>query len=203
MQVLEKLFGSTARVKLLRLFLLNPEKVFTIKEIAQVSKVPGRVVSCEVRSFLSFGFVKKGTRAEKMARKKIRGVIVSNTFPLLLALRNLLITASPVSREKIFQYFKRWGKIKLVGLGGVFLDVKEREFADATTSLDLVIVGDGFKKSAFENFIHKLESEIGKELNWALFSTSEFDYRVAMHDKFIRDFLDYPHEFLINKLGIK
>ncbi len=196
-------------MKLLRLFFLNPDKIFTSNEISKLSKVPGSAASRELKIFLNLSFIKKAWRTDevrgkkKILRKKVQGVILSKTFPLLLALRNLLITASPVSRERIFSYFKRWGKIKVVGLGGVFLDVKEREFADSTSSLDLVLVGDGFKKNKFENFIKNLESEIGKELNWALFSSSEFDYRLAMHDKFLRDFLDYPHEFLINKLGIK
>jgi hypothetical protein len=32
--------------------------------------------------------------------------------------------------------------------------------------------------------------------------TEDFRYRLNAHDRFVRDLFDYPHERLINKLGI-
>jgi len=148
MHVLEKLFGSAARVKLLRLFLLSPEKVFTPKEAAKILKV----------------------------------------------------NASPVSREKMLKFFKNKGKIKLLVLGGVFAG----DFAQnvAENRLDLLIVGE-LRRGTVERFVKKIEAEVGKELNWTLLASAEFDHRLSMHDRMLRDLLDYPHEFLINKLGIE
>ncbi|OGF63560.1 hypothetical protein A2926_03055 [Candidatus Giovannonibacteria bacterium RIFCSPLOWO2_01_FULL_44_40] len=190
MHVLEKLFGSAARVKLLRLFLLSPEKVFTPKEAAKILKISRRAASKEAKFLKALGFL----------RKRPNGFTLSQTFPYLLALRNLLVNASPVSREKMLKFFKNKGKIKLLVLGGVFAG----DFAQnvAENRLDLLIVGE-LRRGTVERFVKKIEAEVGKELNWTLLASAEFDHRLSMHDRMLRDLLDYPHEFLINKLGIE
>jgi len=62
-------------------------------------------------------------------------------------------------------------------------------------------VGNGIKKSAVEKFVKKMEPDIGKEINWSFLSLAEFNDRVAMHDKFLRDFFDSPNECLVNKIS--
>jgi len=206
---LEKLFGSAARVKLLRLFLLSPDKVFASAETTKVLKISKTAAKKEIRFLLSIGFVKKAVRRDilivknrkKTKKIKVAGFMLSQTFPFILALRSLLVTASPISREKMLQFFKSKGKIKLVALGGIFSDDLTGGFPSDDSRLDLVVVG-ALKRAKVENFIKNLESEIGKELNWTLLSPPEFDHRMGMHDKLLRDLFDYPHEFLINKLAL-
>jgi hypothetical protein len=53
-----------------------------------------------------------------------------------------------------------------------------------------------------ERAIRDIESEVGKELTYAAFKTDDFIYRLGMYDKFIRDILDYPHEKILDKIGI-
>jgi putative NADH-flavin reductase len=119
-----------------------------------------------------------------------------------LALKNLLVDASPASRERMLKFFKNRGKIRLLVLGGIFAgDFSGDRLMDAER-LDLLVVGET-KRTATEKFIKKIEAEVGKELNWTLMSTPEFERRLAMHDKLLRDLLDFPHEFLINKLGVE
>lgn len=212
MTILEKLFGSGTRVKLLRLFLLSPDKVFTSAEAAKIVKVPPESASAEMRSLTALGFTKKAVRRDrieikrgnkiKIIKRKVEGCQLSSTFPFTLALRNLLITARPISREKMAQFFRSRGKIKLVALGGIFSEDLAGGLSPEATRLDLLVVGD-LKKGQAESFIRGLESEIGKELNWAALSSFEFDHRISMHDKLLRDLLDFPHEFLINKLGLE
>jgi len=42
--------------------------------------------------------------------------------------------------------------------------------------------------------------EIGKEINFVLMTMEEFKYRLNMLDKFILEFLEGPHEEIINKI---
>lgn len=214
MNILEKLFGSVARVKVLRLFLLSPDKVCAQKEAATVLKVSKKSISKEIRFLSAIGFLKHAIRVDtrsikkgkkiKVVKIKIAGFRLSPTFPFILALRNLLITASPISREKMLKFFKSKGKIKLVALGGIFSQdfTAETPSTEADSKLDLVVVG-ALKKNKVEGFIKNLESEIGKELNWTLLTQMEFEHRMSMQDKLLRDLFDYPHEFLINKLGLE
>lgn len=186
MNILEKLFGSSARVRLMRVFYLNPEKSLTQKDVVKMSKLSLRAVSKEAKLLLSAGFLKKGPK---------KCLAISEAFPLFSALRNLVITASPASRENLLNFFKKQKKIKLVSIGGVFLDS-----APSESDLDLLIVGNGVKRGIVEKFVKKMEGEVGKEINWSFLSLAEFNDRIAMRDKFLRDFFDSPNEFIINKI---
>ena len=212
MNILEKLFGSGARVKLLRFFLLSPEKIFEPKEAAKVLRMSSSAASKEARFLLSLGFLKKAGRTDvfikksrnksKIIKKRVKGFQLSQTFPYFLALRNLLVGVSPEPRERMLRFFKNKGKIKLLVLGGVFSNDFAADALDPSGRLDLLIAGE-LKRGVAERFIKKVEADIGKELNWTLMSAAEFERRLAMHDKLLRDLFDYPHEFLINKLGVE
>lgn len=152
-----------------------------------MAKVSSRVASKELKLLLSLGFVKKSAR---------KGFAISETFSFFSALRGLVITASPAARGNLLNFFRKYRKIKLICIAGVFLD---SVFADPLT--DLLIVGNGIKRGILEKFIKKLEPDVGKEINWTILSLTEFNDRIAMHDKFLRDFFDSPNECLINKIS--
>jgi hypothetical protein len=64
----------------------------------------------------------------------------------------------------------------------------------------MLIVGDSLKREVLEKEIVTLESEIGRELSYAVFETKEFNYRITMYDKLIRDVLENKHSLIINKI---
>ena len=89
---------------------------------------------------------------------------------------------------------KHVGKLKLLVASGVFLRHDDRP-------IDLLIVGDKLDVPAMQKTISIMESEIGRELRYALFTTDDFLYRIKMYDKLIRDVFEFPHQKLINQLG--
>ena len=50
-----------------------------------------------------------------------------------------------------------------------------------------------------EKAVRSFEPKYGREIRYAVFSTPEFRYRLTIHDKLVRDTLDYPHRILLNK----
>jgi hypothetical protein len=100
-----------------------------------------------------------------------------------------------VNKTEVVGRIKKAGQIKLIVLSGVF--VRENE-----GRVDILVVGDNIKKASLDGALKILESEVGKELSYAVMDTNEFNYRLGMYDKFIRDILDYPHEKLIDKIGL-
>jgi len=80
-------------------------------------------------------------------------------------------------------------------LSGIFIN-------EENSRVDLFIVGDSIKKRKLFVFLRDLEAEVGKEIDYVVFSTADFNYRYDMFDRFIRDVLEKPHEKLINKLRI-
>ena len=73
---------------------------------------------------------------------------------------------------------------------------------DAHRSLDMLIVGDKLDLGMVQKNVALLESEVGKELRYATFTTDEFMYRIKMYDKLIRDVFDFPHQKLVNQINI-
>lgn len=205
--ILEKLFGSPARVKIIRLFLLNADSFFTLGDISRRIKVGLPATRKEIALLKTIGFIKQSEEKieqiiklkkgkTKTEKKKILGFRLNILFPFLKPLKNLMVDTVPVDNEKLVKMLNSTGKIKLVVLSGIFIQ-------EENARTDLLLVGDAIKKTALDRILKKIESEIGKELIYAVFNTSDFMYRLEMYDKFIRDILDYPHEKALNKLNIE
>ncbi len=180
MDILAKILGSVARVKIMRLFLLNKDKVFNTKEICVRSRVGADVLRRELRALSSVSFVKKTTK----------GWSFNQSFKYIKEFEGLLISADTIEPQSIVDSFKKVGKLKLLVVSGLFIKNKE-------SRVDLLIVGDKLKRSKIEEGIKKLEAEIGAELVYAIFETKDFTYRLNMYDKLVRDILDFPHEVIL------
>jgi hypothetical protein len=204
MDILSKLFGSEAKVKIMRLFLFNPDQPYSPDEIATRTRVPKAAVHHEVALLRKMGLlsgkrfshavpVKKG-KTQVMKRKTEGGWVLKQTFPYLGALQNLLINTVLVRHEDIVRKLNLVGRMKLVIVSGVFIH-------NSDSRVDLLIVGDHIRFGALEGVVRNIESEIGKELRYAAFETEDFEYRFGMYDKLVRDILDYPHRKILNKIS--
>jgi hypothetical protein len=60
-----------------------------------------------------------------------------------------------------------------------------------------------FSQAQVEKAIRSLEAEVGIEIRFAAMSSEDLMYRVGMYDKLTRDFFDYPHQVLVDKIGVK
>jgi hypothetical protein len=190
METLSKLFGSEAKVKMMRLFLFNPETVFDTAEIAKRSNENATKVRKEINLLQKTNLVK-----HHAMRSGKNGFVLNSQFTYLLPLQNFLINIEPLHSKEIIKRIGKLGTIKLLLIAGVFIQNPE-------SRVDILIVGDHIKKAGLEHTIKSLESEIGKELRYSYFTTEDFNYRNGMCDKLTRDILDYPHKTLVNKLGI-
>jgi hypothetical protein len=205
MDILEKLFGSAAKVKLIKLFLMNPEVAYDNSEAAERAKVSVGLARKEVANLEKIGFIKprfytKEVKRQKnrtivIAKKRTNGWVLDLKFPYIEAMESFLSNVNPFKHRDIVEKISRAGKIQLLVISGIFI-----KYDDAR--LDLLVVGDNLKLGSLENIIKTIESEIGKEIRYAVFETSEFNYRLSMFDKLIRDTLDFPHEKIINRLNL-
>ncbi len=205
MDILAKLFGSEAKVKIMRLFLFNSDQPFSPADIASRAKVSLPVVRHEVgilrkmamikgKRFIRSVSVRRGKKTV-IKRKKEGGWLLNPNFPYLPAIRNLLINTVLVKHSDIIRRLNTIGRIKLIILSGVFIQ-------DEDSRVDLLVVGDAIRFGALEGVIRIIESEIGKELRYAAFETPDFKYRLGIYDKLIRDILDYPHIKALDRIGI-
>ncbi len=177
MEILGKVFGNPARVKLMRLFLLNKGKNFTTKDIVTRSRVSPAAARKELKLLEAVGFIKKRTTNWSF----------DYSFKYAKPFEELLVMADAPDKDAIAASFKKAGRVKLLVLSGIFIKHK-------SSRVDILIVGNKLKRNKIEEGIKKLEAEIGIELVYAIFETKEFIYRLSMYDKLVRDILDFPHE---------
>ncbi len=205
MDTLSTIFGSEARVRIMRLFLFNSEIIFDIEMISNKSKVSKNVAKKEViilekakliqkKSFVRVIQKKKGKKVVNK-KLKIHGYDLNQDFAYVTALKQLLIKTKTLEGGEIVKRLGRAGKLKLVIVAGVFTQDKD-------SRVDIFVVGNNIKKNTLSNVIKSIEAELGKELIYAYFETQDYQYRLSMYDKLIRDVLDYPHQVLLDKITI-
>lgn len=207
-QVLEQLFDSPVKVRILKLFLRNPEEYYLLAEVASKIQADRRLVKKQVNNLGKVGFFKKKIIKKKKISKKKKNKGLKNTekkpgiyfsanprFVFYDELRLLILKSSPASLDKISSQIKGLGRIKLAILSGVFINA-------VNSRVDLFIVGDNVKAKKLYNFLRHTEAEIGRSLNYSVLTTNDFNYRYGMFDRFILDILEGPHKKVINKLRI-
>lgn len=206
METLTALFGSQTKVKLLRQFLFNPAIPFLPKELAYRTKSAPTAVRKELNGLNKAGIIKRkqvlksveARQGEKIVFKKLRGdgYILDEKFPYLESLRNLLTVASLNADETLARKFTNAGRIKLFIASGVFIQ-------NWDSRVDLLIVGEELNMDKIETVIKGIEAEIGKEISYSAFEVADFEYRLGIHDRLVRDILDYPHITLIDRINIE
>ncbi len=200
-ETLGKLFGSQARVKVMRLFMQNPETPFDAKEIAKRCRIRIGEARKELNLLLGANFLKKKIFSKiiegkrKSRRVQFVGGLLNQEFEYLDALRVLVVEASLIQPKYLIRKLRPSGKLKLVIMAGVFTHNPE-------SRLDLLVVGDNLRRNVIETAVRAIEAETGKELAYAVFETSEFQYRIDMYDKLVCDVLEFPHEKLIDLIGV-
>lgn len=194
MDILAKLFGSQARVRIMRLFLLNSEAVFEIEDIVSRSRVTKNNVRKEINALLSMGFIKSKTivkEGSRGAKKKSNGYFLNIQFKYLSSIRDVLIDPSLLIQDDMKNRFRPAGKVKLMITAGVLI-------GEDKSRVDILLVGDNLRKNTVQQIVKGLEAEIGKELDYVIFDSEEFKYRLDMYDKLVCDILDLPHEKIID-----
>lgn len=202
--ILEKLFESVPKARILRLFMRNPEDRFQFGEIVSRSQVRARIARTELKKFLRLGMIYSGSdrielskkRNARVRNRKIQVYYANRNFVAFRELRELVARASVAPRKKLLRQLNGIGKVKLAVLSGIFIKNGDN------SRIDLLLVGDGINRRKLTAFLANTESELGKPIQHTVMDMEEFTYRTNMYDRFLRDILEYPHEKLINKLNL-
>ncbi len=203
---LGKIFGSENRVKVLRYFLAQPDSQVDFLSLLKKIKVKKNDLKKELKSLSSIGFIEELTlisekeikKGKKIKIKKIKedGYQLNKEYVFADSLASLLLDFRYIDRKDLLEDIRKFGKIKLLCLGGVFVQ-------DEQSNLDLLLVGDALDKEKIDMLIKSLEANFGTELRYAIFESEEFRYRVSMFDRLIKDFFKSPHEKILEKISTR
>ena len=186
-ELLENLFGSKERARLLRFFLQNPEQLYESSEVVRKNMLKISNTKRELQNLVKIKFAISRTKQGKHYYQ------LNQNFNFYPELKNLIAKSNVYPQCKSLGNISKIGNIKLAVISGVFINYNK-------SKADMIIVGDAISKAKLRNLMDNLEAEIGKEINFVLMTMDEFKYRLNMLDKFVLEFLEGPHEEVINKI---
>jgi|SRR3989339_108684 len=183
--MLKHLFTSKARVKLLSLFLLQPDEEYYIRELTRKLDEQINSVRRELDNLKKMGLLKSKFKN----RRKF--YVVNKNFVLFYDLRNIIVKAVN-SKDNISEKIKKLGNIDFLLMAGLFLDKDD--------AVDLLIVGE-VNKSDLEKFLNE-QLETKRPVKFSILSTEDFMYRLKCNDRFVNLLVkDKRNIVAINKLG--
>lgn len=195
--MIEQLFGSKTRVKLLQLFYSNPNRAFYVREITRKIDEQINSVRRELANLLSIGIIASDNTDNKLYYE------VNQKYefydPLLIIFgqpRNTNAGASTKTSDKTAS-----DREKIKALGNVMAALYTGQFTrDESSGIDFLLVGD-VNHHALQKFIKDLEEQEGKEVRYALMTGEEFDYRRQVKDRFISTVLAAKKQVIVDKNG--
>ncbi len=195
--VLDNLFGSKIRVKVLKFLYRNFPADFSVREIAQRIQESYPDARQEVETLRQMFIIK---RIKKSSPRRERFTL-NPDFEYFSELRRLILKSSAGEKERMLKRVSALGRVRLAVISGIFLSDPDT-VSQYDSPSDLFIVGDDINRAKLRNFLAAIEAEIGTEIKFTLMDKEEFDYRYNMFDRFVRVLLEGPHEKIINKIGL-
>ncbi len=196
--MIEQLFGSKTRVKLLYLFFGNPNRPFYVREITRKVDEQINSVRRELGNLLSIGIISSDTSNNKLYYE------VSQTYEFFKPLSQIFGNA-PVTGEAsedtigatlesaTAKYWQTAGNLELIVYTGVFT-------RDQHAGVDVMLVGD-VNRPAVQKLIEGLEKQEGKELRYTVMDSEQAQYRSQIKDRFWADLVDAKKQIILDKKG--
>ncbi len=183
----ETLFGSRTRSRLLRLFILNPEKSYTTEEIAEKAILSRSPLLREARSLAKIKFLIERTKGGKPLFS------VNPNFPFFSELRTLFVRPDSSVYDSMFKRIQAVGDVRLLLVSGIFLNYQK-------SKADMILVVNNPSRAKLKSAMSYIEAEVGREIRFVLMNSEELQYRLNMMDRFLMEFLENPIREVVNKV---
>ncbi len=185
--ILEQIFGSRTRAKLLRIFLANPDRAYFVRELTR--KIDERINSVrrELENLENLGIIKFVSKNRKKYFQ------VNKDFVLYPELKGLIMKAQVALEKSIAKKLKKIGQVSLLVLTGIFTGVKD------ITQTDVLIVGR-INRRSLKRMMNDFQKNFDQELNYTMMSSQEYKYRHDLTDRFLYGILENPKVVLIDKV---
>ncbi len=195
--MIEQLFGSKTRVKLLYLFYGNPNRSFYVREITRKIDEQINSVRRELSNLLAIGIITSDSTDNKLYYE------VNQKFEHYEPLQAMFGgKAKPGVVTKTKAKSVSDASSDLQSIGNVELALYTGQFTrDESTGIDLLIVGN-VNQNKLQKFIAELEAKEGKEIRYTVFSGEDFRYREQIHDRFMSLVKAAKKQVLIDKHGM-
>ncbi|MDB5164854.1 MAG: putative transcriptional regulator [Candidatus Saccharibacteria bacterium] len=179
--MIEQLFGSKTRVKLLQLFYSNPNRSYYVREITRKIDEQINSVRRELSNLLSIGIITSDNTNNKLYYE------VNQKFEYFDPLQQIFGggvkpikkkagTANEAETAETDSALKAVGRIDLAVYTGQFT-------RDETSGVDFLVVGE-VNPNALQKYVDELETKENKSIRYTVMSLQDFKYRQQIRDRF-------------------
>lgn len=193
--MIDALFGSKTRVKLLHLFLNSPGQSFYVREITRKIEEQINSVRRELSNMLEVGIITSDSADNKLYYQ------VNQRYDYYVPLRAIFgdnikeTKTAPIaddnSSDEYSVAIRSIPGIRLAILAGVLV-------RGSSSQVDVLLVGSvpSGKVTAMVKVIEKGE---GRDINYSVLSYDEFYYRLSIRDRFITEILNGKYTVIVDK----
>ena len=189
--MLEKLFTSRTRVKILTLFMMNPGQEFFLREISRLTNENLNSVGRELKNLEELGLLE----SEKKGNSKYFSI--ETDYPIYPELRSIIMKTEGINKP-IKELLSQIDTVEVAFIYGSFASGQANKESD----LDLFVVGKTDEDELLEG-ISQLEEKLKREINYYLISKDEFEEKIENDDIFIYNVLKSPKIMIIGDLDVR
>jgi len=182
--MLKKLFTSSTRVKLLKLFFMNREREFYLRELSRITGENPNSIKRELENLKSIGLIIERKRGNQKLYR------VNKLCPIHEELRKIVLKTVGIG-EVLRENLVKFG-VKFALIYGSFAQGEEVKDSD----IDLLIIGDVDEEELIK-IIKKLEEELSREINYILWNRKEFRKRIKEKHHLLMDVIEKPFIMII------
>jgi len=192
--MIDALFGSKTRVKLLHLFLNNPGQSFYVREITRKIDEQINSVRRELSNMLNVGVITSDSADNKLYYEvnqrydyyvPLRAIFGDNPEEVAVV-RTKADSESPEYTAAILEI----PALRLAVLSGVLV-------RGSQSRVDVMLVGN-LSQSKVKTAIAHIEKAEGREINYTVLPYDEFYYRLSIRDKFITEIINGKHTVVVD-----
>ena len=194
--MIDALFGSKTRVKLLGLFMNNPDRSFYVREITRNIDEQINSVRRELANLVRIGIITDKSVDNRLYYQ------VDTKFKYYHALHEMfaddseVVSGAKVSIDDWATRFRAATGVQVVVFAGTMV-------YGSTSKIDLLIAGSNrMDQGKVKTLIKALERDAGTSLNYTILSLDDLYYRLSIRDRFVLDVLESNHTIVLDSAGV-
>lgn len=192
--MIEQLFGSKTRVKLLQLFLANPGRSFYVRELTRKIDEQINSVRRELSNLMGIGIIKSDSVNNKLYYEVNQGYKHFKALQSIFSVEVPQQDVSPASQGDLLKRLQAVGSFDVIIASGSLVGKQGSD-------VDLLLVGSS-NKQRLEKLMKTVELEEGNAVLYTVIPESEFKYRLDIKDRFIVTILTGKHTVLVDTSGV-
>lgn len=192
--MIDQLFGSKTRVKLLQMFYGNPNRSFYVREITRKIDEQINSVRRELANLLSIGIITSDNTDNRLYYE------VNQEFDYYAPLSEIFGAGQTKKGTKTVK--AKAADDSLKQLGNVELALYTGQFTrDERTGIDFLLVGD-INQTQLDKYIASIEKKEGKDIRYTVMTLDDFKYRDQIKDRFIANVHAAKVQIIVDKHNI-